>query len=121
MREKVNASQEIKQLFERFEAQLSDPAYIELDFLAALIDIFRPKRRSLYYQVDIAPLLTYLEASPDVRFSFSSYVRRVIDHKDFDQLISDTGIISYADFRYEIKKRITEKYLPSQPPKSTLQ
>ena len=121
MREKVNASQEIKQLFERFEAQLSDPAYIELDFLAALIDIFRPKRRSLYYQVDIAPLLTYLEASPDVRFSFSSYVRRIIDHKDFDQLISDTGIISYADFRYEIKKRITEKYLPSQPPKSTLQ
>lgn len=121
MREKVNASQEIKQLFERFEAQLSDPAYIEVDFLAALIDIFRPKRRSLYYQVDIAPLLTYLEASPDVRFSFSSYVRRVIDHKDFDQLISDTGIISYADFRYEIKKRITEKYLPSQPPKSTLQ
>ncbi|MFD2904797.1 hypothetical protein [Sphingobacterium anhuiense] len=121
MREKVNASQEIKQLFERFEAQLSDPAYIELDFLAALIDIFRPKRRSLYYQVDIAPLLIYLEASPDVRFSFSSYVRRVIDHKDFDQLISDTGIISYADFRYEIKKRITEKYLPSQPPKSTLQ
>lgn len=121
MREKVNASQEIKQLFERFEAQLSDPAYIELDFLAALIDIFRPKRRSLYYQVDIAALLIYLEASPDVRFSFSSYVRRVIDHKDFDQLISDTGIISYADFRYEIKKRITEKYLPSQPPKSTLQ
>ncbi|MCS3556849.1 MULTISPECIES: recombinase [unclassified Sphingobacterium] len=121
MREKVNASQEIKQLFERFEAQLSDPAYIELDFLAALIDIFRPKRRSLYYQVDIAPLLIYLEASPDFRFSFSSYVRRVIDHKDFDQLISDTGIISYADFRYEIKKRITEKYLPSQPPKSTLQ
>lgn len=121
MREKVNASQEIKQLFERFEAQLSGPAYIELDFLAALIDIFRPKRRSLYYQVDIAPLLIYLEASPDFRFSFSSYVRRVIDHKDFDQLISDTGIISYADFRYEIKKRITEKYLPSQPPKSTLQ
>ncbi|MEJ5145230.1 MULTISPECIES: site-specific recombinase [unclassified Sphingobacterium] len=121
MREKVNASQEIKQLFERFGAQLSDPAYIELDFLAALIDIFRPKRRSLYYQVDIAPLLIYLEASPDFRFSFSSYVRRVIDHKDFDQLISDTGIISYADFRYEIKKRITEKYLPSQPPKSTLQ
>ncbi|QQD11682.1 hypothetical protein [Sphingobacterium sp. UDSM-2020] len=121
MREKVNASQEIKQLFERFEAQLSDPAYTELDFLAALIDIFRPKRRSLYYQVDIGPLLIYLEASPDVRFSFSSYVRRVIDHKDFDQLISDTGIISYADFRYEIKKRITEKYLPSQPPKSTLQ
>jgi len=121
MREKVNASQEIKQLFERFDAQLNDPAYIELDFLAALIDIFRPKRRSLYYQVDIAPLFIYLEASLDVRFSFSSYVRRVIDHKDFDQLISDTGIISYADFRYEIKKRITEKYLPSQPPKSTLQ
>jgi site-specific recombinase len=121
MRKKVNASQEIKQLFEKFDAQLNDPAYIELDFLAALIDIFRPKRRSLYYQVDIAPLLIYLEASLDVRFSFSSYVRRVIDHKDFDQLISDTGIISYADFRYEIKKRITEKYLPSQPPKSTLQ
>lgn len=121
MREKINASQEIKQLFEKFNDQINDPSYIELDFLATLIDVFRPKRRSLYYQVDIAPLLIYLDNFPEVRFSFSSYVHRIIDHKDFDQLISDTGIISYADFRYEIKKRITEKYLPSQPPKSTLQ
>lgn len=121
MREKVNASQEVKQLFEKFNVQINDPAYIELDFLSALIDVFRPKRRSLYYQVDIAPLLIYLETFPEVSASFSSYVHRIIDHKDFDQLISDTGIISYADFRYEIKKRITEKYLPSQPPKSTLQ
>lgn len=121
MREKVNASQEVKQLFEKFNVQINDPAYIELDFLSALIDVFRPKRRSLYYQVDIAPLLIYLESFPEVSASFSAYVHRIIDHKDFDQLISDTGIISYADFRYEIKKRITEKYLPSQPPKSTLQ
>lgn len=121
MREKLSANQQVKYLFEKFYIQLSDPSYIELDFLSYLIAIFRPKRKSLYYQVDIRPLLDYLKESNEHRDLFVKYMHRVLDQKDFDQLITDTGIISYADFRYEIKKRFTEKYLPSQPPKSTLQ
>jgi len=121
MREKLSTNQQVKYLFEKFYIQLSDPSYIELDFLSYLIAIFRPKRKSLYYQVDIRPLLDYLKESNEHRDLFVKYVHRVLDQKDFDQLITDTGIISYADFRYEIKKRFTEKYLPSQPPKSTLQ
>lgn len=121
MREKLSANEQVKYLFEKFYIQLSDPSYIELDFLSYLIAIFRPKRKSLYYQVDIRPLLDYLKEYNEHRDLFVKYVHRVLDQKDFDQLITDTGIISYADFRYEIKKRFTEKYLPSQPPKSTLQ
>lgn len=121
MREKLSTNQQVKYLFEKFYIQLSDPSYIELDFLSYLIAIFRPKRKSLYYQVDIRPLLDYLKESNEHRDLFVKYMHRVLDQKDFDQLITDTGIISYADFRYEIKKRFTEKYLPSQPPKSTLQ
>lgn len=121
MREKLSANQQVKYLFEKFYIQLSDPSYIELDFLSYLIAVFRPKRKSLYYQVDIRPLLDYLKESNEHRDLFVKYMHRVLDQKDFDQLITDTGIISYADFRYEIKKRFTEKYLPSQPPKSTLQ
>lgn len=121
MKEKLNASQEVTYLFDKYYLQLGDISYIELDFLSSLIAIFRPKRKSLYYQVDIDPLLSYLQQFTQHKDQFVQYVHRVLDQKDFDQLITDTGIISYADFRYEIKKRFTEKYLPSQPPKSTLQ
>lgn len=121
MREKLNARQKVQHLFENFYLQISDSTYVELDFLSFLIDVFRPRRQSLYYQVDITPILNHLDEFAEHKKSFISYLQRILINKDFDQLISDTGIISYADFRYEIKKRITEKYLPSQPPKSTLQ
>ncbi|MGE8381099.1 MAG: hypothetical protein ACN6PN_22220, partial [Sphingobacterium sp.] len=57
----------------------------------------------------------------DTRRQFVQYLKRVLWRRDFDQLVSDTGIISYADFIYELRKRITERYLPYQPAKSTLQ
>lgn len=121
MREKLNTNQEVKRLFERCHAQLDEPSYIELDFLSLLVDVFRPKRKSLFFQVEITPLLDHLMEYPDDKRVFIAYMHRILGMKDFDQLISDAAIISYADFRYEIKKRFTEKYLPSQPPKTTLQ
>lgn len=121
MRKEQDKEQQVRSLFGRFKGELRDPAYINVDFLVLLVDIIRPKHVHVLYQVDIQFLLDYLNAAPQELEGFQLYLKRILAEKDFDQLISDTGIISYADFFYELKKRITERYLPFQPPKSTLQ
>lgn len=121
MKKEQDKEPKVRSLFGRFKSQLADSDYRSVDFLVLLIDVIRPKRINLLYQVDIQFLLDYLHAAPADLADFQLYLKRILAGKDFDQLISDTGIISYADFFYELKKRITERYLPFQPPKSTLQ
>ncbi|WP_426789403.1 hypothetical protein [Sphingobacterium sp. WOUb80] len=121
MKKEQGKEPRVRSLFGRFKSQLADPDYTSVDFLVLLVDVIRPKRINLLYQVDIQFLLDYLHAAPADLEDFQLYLKRILVGKDFDQLISDTGIISYADFFYELKKRITERYLPFQPPKSTLQ
>jgi len=121
MKKEQGKEPRVRSLFGRFKSQLADPDYTSVDFLVLLVDVIRPKRINLLYQVDIQFLLDYLHAAPTDLADFQLYLKRILAGKDFDQLISDTGIISYADFFYELKKRITERYLPFQPPKSTLQ
>ncbi len=121
MKKEQDKEQQVSSLFIRYKTQLEDSAYVSVDFLVLLVDIIRPKHTNLLYQIDIQFLLDYLHAAPEELECFQLYLKRVLASKDFDQLISDTGIISYADFFYELKKRITERYLPFQPPKSTLQ
>ena len=121
MKKKQDKEQQVSSLFIRYKTQLEDSSYVSVDFLVLLVDIIRPKHTNLLYKIDIQFLLDYLHAAPKELESFQLYLKRILASKDFDQLISDTGIISYADFFYELKKRITERYLPFQPPKSTLQ
>ncbi len=121
MKKEQDKETKVRSLFGRFKDQLQDPDYTSVDFLVLLVDVIRPTRINLLYQVDIKFLLDYLHDAPNDLTVFQLYLRRILTGKDFDQLISDTGIISYADFFYELKKRITERYLPFQPPKSTLQ
>lgn len=121
MKKEQDREQQVSSLFIRYKTQLEDSAYVSVDFLVLLVDIIRPKHTNLLYQIDIQFLLDYLHAAPEELECFQLYLKRILASKDFDQLISDTGIISYADFFYELKKRITERYLPFQPPKSTLQ
>ncbi len=121
MKKEQDKEQQVSSLFIRYKTQLEDSSYVSVDFLVLLVDIIRPKHTNLLYKIDIQFLLDYLHAAPEELESFQLYLKRILASKDFDQLISDTGIISYADFFYELKKRITERYLPFQPPKSTLQ
>ncbi|MGE8299304.1 MAG: hypothetical protein ACN6OW_07020, partial [Sphingobacterium paramultivorum] len=121
MKKEQDKEQQVSSLFIRYKTQLEDSAYVSVDFLVLLVDMIRPKHTNLLYQIDIQFLLDYLNAAPEELECFQLYLKRILASKDFDQLISDTGIISYADFFYELKKRITERYLPFQPPKSTLQ
>lgn len=120
-RNKLDKLQQLVALFDRFRKQLEAEGYAEVEFLVLMVDIIRPKRMNLLYQSDIRFLLDYLTEYSSDRTLFIHYFKRVITRKDFDQLISDTGIISYADFIYELRKRVTERYLPYQPAKSTLQ
>ena len=121
MKKEQDKEQQVSSLFIRYKTQLEDSSYVSVDFLVLLVDIIRPKHTNLLYKIDIQFLLDYLHAAPEELESFQLYLKRILASKDFDQLISDTGIISYADFFYELKKRITERYLPFQPSKSTLQ
>ncbi|MGJ1417311.1 hypothetical protein ACR784_18090 [Sphingobacterium multivorum] len=121
MKKEQDKEQQVSSLFIRYKTQLEDSSYVSVDFLVLLVDIIRPKHTNLLYKIDIQFLLDYLHAAPKELESFQLYLKRILASKDFDQLISDTGIISYADFFYELKKRIAERYLPFQPSKSTLQ
>ncbi len=98
MRKEQDKEQQVRSLFGRFKGELRDPAYINVDFLVLLVDIIRPKHVHVLYQVDIQFLLDYLNAAPKELEGFQLYLKRILAEKDFDQLISDTGIISYADF-----------------------
>ncbi|MEI2273606.1 site-specific recombinase [Sphingobacterium sp. ML3W] len=121
MKKKMDHKQQIVELFDRYNNHLDNPAFAEIELLVLIVAIIRPKRVQLFYQVDIQFFLDFLKELPDTRRQFVQYLKRVLWRRDFDQLVSDTGIISYADFIYELRKRITERYLPYQPAKSTLQ
>ncbi len=121
MKEKKGQKQQVSALFDRYRNQLDNPEYVEIELLVLIVAIIRPKKVQLFYQVDIQFFLDFLQESADCRNQFIYYLKRVLRQRDLDQLVSDTGIISYADFIYELRKRITERYLPCQPAKSTLQ
>lgn len=115
--------QRIQAVFEQFAHQLADKEYVETEFLANLIDVYRPKTQksvALQHAIDLSPLLDYLEQHPVVLTYFVSYLQRLLFQKDFDLLITDAGIISFSTVKQELRKRIVEKYLPEQPAKNTL-
>ncbi|ERJ59369.1 hypothetical protein [Sphingobacterium paucimobilis] len=112
---------QLRNLFDHFAVELHSPYYVDVELLVAVVAIVRPKRGQQSNPVSIEFLLDYLRESDTQRKQLVAYLNRLLVQRDFDQLISDTGIISYADFGYELRKRIGERYLPYQPPKDTLQ
>lgn len=91
-----------------------------LDFLIKIVEVFR-KQKNLP-TIDISSLLEILESSEDYRTIFQSKVNDLaLDTKDFDQIISDVGIINYNDFLYEVKRRLIAKLIPQQAPIDSLE
>ncbi|MFZ4861433.1 hypothetical protein ACL9RF_04555 [Sphingobacterium sp. Mn56C] len=113
----------IQQLFEKYaeRLQLTEKEDLCIDFLIQLVAIFRPKRRHMPAVVDLTPLIEFLQQHKEANVILSFYVHNLLRDLDFDQIISDAGIIKYADFRSEIHKRLLANILPEQPPKNTLQ
>lgn len=106
-----------------FEAQLSLPSTHEIDveFLVEIVNVFRPLDVTIVYEINLNPLISLLVENQEYKYYLIRYLRRLFYKRDFDQIITDAGILKDSDFLYEIRKRIVEKILPYQPPKNTLQ
>ena len=91
------------------------------DFMIELVDHYRQLSKFSLDHVDISELLDLLGDNSVFRDFFINYCHTLLGKRDFDQIISDSGIINYSDFLYEVKKRTIEKFLPHQPPPETLE
>ncbi|MDO4728735.1 MAG: recombinase [Bacteroidota bacterium] len=94
---------------------------IDVEFLVNIVDVFRPKDVNIVYDINLKPLLSVLKDKAEYRLHFAEYLKKLFYKKDFDQIISDAGILNDNDFVYEVRKRLVAKVLPYQPPKHTLQ
>lgn len=105
-------------IFEKFTSSKENDYF---DFATTLVNFYRQKSKKNHQNIDISPLLFILNGREDYRLYLSTAIQNLITGKDFDQIISDTGIVNYSDFFYEVKKRFFEKILPYQPAPDTLE
>lgn len=91
------------------------------DFATKLINIYRQESKKHINEVDLSNLINLLKTNEQYRIYFKAVFDNLTHKKDFDQILSDSGIINYSDFFYEVKKRIGEKILPYQPAPDTLE
>lgn len=118
----TSKKERIEQLFKNhFSEILYSHEQADVELLVDVVNTFRPLNARIEYEIDLKPLLTILSENESYRENFALYLAFLLKNKDFDQILSDAGIIKDTDFFYEIKKRIIEKLLPYQPPKNTLQ
>lgn len=93
----------------------------DVDLLAELVEIIRPKNLNTILSVDITELLVLLKENDDYRTGLSSYLKKILKGKKFSQILTDAGILTDADFFYEVKKRLFAKLIPDQPQQDTLE
>lgn len=108
-------------LFALFQHYVTMDETKYFDFATKLINTFRKESKKHINEVDISSLITLLNTNKDYKTYFKSVFDSLTKNKDFDQILSDSGIINYSDFLYEVKKRIGEKILPYQPAPDTLE
>lgn len=116
-----NKEQYLTALFKEYFQENPSNKNIDVVFLVNIVDVFRPKDPNIVYDVDLKPLVTILENNSQYRVHFTEYLKKLFHKKEFDQIISDAGILNDNDFVYEVRKRLAAKILPYQPQKNTLQ
>lgn len=116
-----NKKEYLEFIFEKHLKNYSETQEVDVEFLVKIVNLFRPHDINVVYTIDLTPLLNLLEENNDYKKFFSGYLNELLKEKDFDQIISDAGIIKDTDFLYEIRKRLSEKILPFQPSKDSLQ
>ena len=101
-------------------ASISDSESDSLDFLIHLVELFRVNKQ--HPIINIGELLALLKDNPTyLELLIQKITSLDIANRDFDQIISDVGIINYNDFLYEVKKRLYAKILPQQAPIQSLE
>lgn len=93
----------------------------EVDLLAELIDIIRPRNLNGLEQVDISGLLELLKNNEQYSKNLSIYLKGILKNKKFSKILTDAGILADADFFYEMRKRIFAKLIPDQSQQNTLE
>ena len=111
----------IEALFQHFFSENGYQSSDQLLFLIVLVDFFRPKNPKEKTTVSIEPLLHYLAENKEHKEVLKNYLSDVLQKRKFSRMLSDTGILRDSDFMYEVKKRISDKLLPFQPEKDTLE
>lgn len=93
----------------------------ETDLLAQLVNIIRPRKPKKVHSVDLGELLHELKENSGFRDGLSLYIHQLIKSKKFSTILTDAGILTDADFIFEVKKRLIAKLIPEQPEKDTLE
>lgn len=93
----------------------------DVDLLAELIALIRPKNPERIDVLHITPLLTLLQENSRYRNGLSLYLKLLLKNKKFSKILTDAGILGDADFFHEVKKRLFAKLIPDQPAKDTLE
>src|SRR5690554_6135073 len=116
-----NKKEHLEFLFEKYLKSHSTTQEVDVELLVKIVNSFRPVDVRVVYEINLTPLLSLLEENSQYKELFIGYLQELFKNKQFDQIISDAGIIKDTDFLYEIRKRFSEKLLPYQPSKSSLQ
>lgn len=93
----------------------------ETDLLAELVNFLRPRNLKNLSSVDLSELLLILKQDQEYRDGLALYLKGLFKHKKFSKILTDAGILTDADFIFEVKKRLFAKLIPDQPPKDTLE
>jgi len=93
----------------------------EVDLLAELVDLFRPKDLKRTAEVSIEGLLQVLRDNPRYCMGLSLYLKGILKDKKFSRILTDAGILADAVFLSEVRKRLFAKLIPDQPQKDTLE
>lgn len=93
----------------------------ETDLLAELVDFIRPRYPDAVLTVDIEELLELLRTNERYCMGLALYVKGLLKNKKFSKILTDAGILTDADFFYEVRKRLTAKLIPDQPQQDTLE
>lgn len=116
-----NKKEQLEFLFEKYLMPISTAQEVDVELLVKIVNSFRPVDVRVVYEINLTPLLTLLQENTLYKGLFIDYLKELFNNKEFDQIISDAEIIKDTDFLYEIRKRFSEKLLPFQPSKSSLQ
>jgi site-specific recombinase len=93
----------------------------EPEILVQFVQLIRPSKPNKIEVVDLSGVIGFLKAEPGCCEKFSAYLKSTLNHRKFNQFLSDAAILSDADFIYEVRKRIAAKLLPRQPQKNRLE
>ena len=93
----------------------------DVDLLVDLVNIIRPVNPKETTEVDISGLNALLGENENYRDALALYLSGILKNKKFSKILTDAGILTDADFIYEVKKRLFEKFIPDQPGKDTLE